>query len=369
MEIRSKLLMRPAWQRYLAAITLTLLVVLGRVALNPWWGVQQNRHLVLLPTVMLATWLGGFRPGAVSALLSTLALQVLWSKEPGLLHPPAMDVVLFLGFSLVICGVVSSLQLARARADAATRSRERVLEIVAHDLRSPLAAIKALGESIAKGNPSIRQRLERIDRAVGRMDRLISQLVDGTRIGRGELTVSSCAEPVGSIVEETVALYATAARDQEIVLEATDVPAGALVQVDRDRIMQVLGNLVGNAFKFTAPGGRVTLSAHRQADAVMFSVADTGSGIDAQDLPHVFEQYWKHDKQGTGLGLFIAQSVVHAHRGRIWAESKPGVGTTFFFTVPLASQPPASDGLERKVEADEADAIPASPLPPSPSSG
>ena len=131
MEFRSNLLMRPAWQRYLVAITLTLLVVVGRWALNPWWGVQQNRHLLLLPTVMLATWLGGFRPGVASALLSTLALQLLFSKTPGLLHRPTMDELVFLGFSLVICGVVSSLQLARARADTATRSRERVLEIVA----------------------------------------------------------------------------------------------------------------------------------------------------------------------------------------------------------------------------------------------
>jgi signal transduction histidine kinase len=352
MEIRSNLLMRPAWQRYLAAITLTLVVVLGRLALNPWWGVQQNRHLVFLPTVMLAAWLAGFRPGVISALLSTLALQLLWSKEPGLLHPPTMDVVLFLGLSLVICGVVRSLQLALARADAATRSRERVLEIVAHDLRSPLTAIKALGDSIAHGNPAIRPRLERIDRAVGRMDRLISQLVDGTRIGQGELTVSTRPEPVGSIVDETVALYSTAAREREIVLEATDVPAGVLVQADRDRIMQVLGNLVGNAFKFTGPGGRVTLSARQQADAVTFSVADTGSGIDAEDLPHVFEQYWKHDKQGTGLGLYIAHSVVHAHRGRIWAESHLGVGTTFFFTLQrvVSREPASADDAERKPE-------------------
>jgi signal transduction histidine kinase len=367
MEMCSKLLSRPAWQRYLAAVTLTLLVVLGRVALNPWWGVQQNRHLVLLPTVMLAAWSCGFRPGAVSALLSTLALQLLWSKEPGLLHPPAMDVVLFFGFSLVICGVVRSLQLARAHADAATRSRERVLEIVAHDLRSPLAAIKALGESIAHGNPAIRPRLERIDRAVGRMDRLISQLVDSTRIGQGEMTVSPRPEPVASIIEETVALYSTAARDQEIVLEATGLPTGPLVQADRDRIMQVLGNLVGNAFKFTAPGGRVTLSARSEADTVTFSVADTGSGIDPEGLPHVFEQYWKHDKQGTGLGLFIAQNVVQAHRGRIWVESQLGVGTTFYFTLPVASQPAGSDDVARTPAVDAAPATPPRPFPSSPS--
>jgi signal transduction histidine kinase len=336
MEIRSTVLSRPAWQRYLAAIALTLAVVLARLALNPWWGVQQNRHLVLLPTVTLAAWLGGFRPGVVSVLLSTLALHLLWSKEPGFLHLPPVDLVLFLGFSLVICGLVSSLQVAKVRADTATRSRERVLEIVAHDLRSPLTAIKALAESVAHTNPEVRPRVQRIDRAVGRMDRLISQLVDGTRIGHGELTISTRPEPVGAIVAETIDLYCHTARDREVLLEATHLPDGAVVQADRDRVMQVLGNLVGNALKFTAPGGRVTLSARREGDAVVFAVADTGTGITPDDLPHVFEQYWKHDEQGTGLGLFIARSVVEAHRGRMWVESTPGAGSTFFFTLLVA---------------------------------
>jgi signal transduction histidine kinase len=334
MEIRSNLLMRPAWQRYLAAVALTLAVVAGRWALNPWWGVQANRHLILLPTVTLAAWLGGFRPGLVSALLSTLALQLLWSSAPGLLHVPTMDELVFLGFSVVICGLVGSLQVARARADVATRSHERLMEIVAHDLRNPLTAIKALDDSMARANPPLRPRLEKIDRAVGRMDRLISQLVDATRIGHGELTVSTQPEPVGSIVGETVDLYATTARERDIVLEATECAAEAVVQADRDRIMQVLGNLIGNALKFTPPGGRITLSARRETNAVTFSVADTGSGISAEDLPHVFEQYWKHDERGTGLGLFIARSVVQAHHGRIWVESTPGAGTTFFFTLP-----------------------------------
>jgi signal transduction histidine kinase len=347
MEIRSNVLARPAWQRYLVATTLTLAVVLGRLALNPWWGVQQNRHLVLLPTVLLSAWLCGLRPGIASALISTLALQLLWSKEPGLLHPPTMDVVLFLGLSLVICALVNSLQVAKARADLATRSHERVLEIVAHDLRSPLTAIKAIGEGIARATPDIEPRLARIDRAVGRMDRLISQLVDGTRIGHGELTISPRPEPVGAIVAETVDLSAPTAREGDVALEATEVPAGALVHADRDRVMQVLGNLVGNALKFTAPGGRVTLSARREAEAIVFAVADTGKGITADDLPHVFEQYWKHDQHGTGLGLFIARSVVLAHHGRMWVESSPGAGSTFFFTLTLVAEPARARDAER----------------------
>src|SRR4029450_1572406 len=165
------------------------------------------------------------------------------------------------------------------------------------------------------------------------------QLVDATRIGHGELCVTTRPEPVGSMFAETVELYAQPAREREIVLEATDLPAAALVQADRDRVMQVLGNLVGNALKFTSSGGQVTLSARPGSDGqdVLLSVAETGTGIDAADVPHVFEQYWKQDKQGTGLGLFIARSVVQAHHGRIWVESDPKLGTTFFFTLPVAS--------------------------------
>jgi len=337
MEIRSKVLARPAWQRYSVAVALTVLVVLGRLALNPWWGVQQNRHLVLLPTVMLAAWWGGFRPGVVSALLSTLALQLLWSKQPGLLHVPTADELLFLAVSVIVCALVSSLQTARASADAATHSRERVLEIVAHDLRSPLTAIKAISDVMARSNSAVAPRVAGIDRAVGRMDRLISQLVDGIRIGRGELTVSARPEPACAMINETVDLYAATAREHQIALEAGQLPAELVVEADRDRVMQVLGNLVGNALKFTPPGGRVSLCVRREAEDVTFSVADTGRGIEAADLPHVFEQYWKHDRHGTGLGLYIARSVVEAHRGRIWVESAPGAGSTFFFTLPVAA--------------------------------
>ena len=266
MVIPNKASNRPAWLRYLVAVALTVLVVGLRVALNPWWGLQQNRHLVLLPAVMLAAWLGGFRPGVVSACLSTLALHVLWSKAPSHLHWPRVDVVLFLAFSLVICAVVSSLQTARARADAATRSLERVLEVVAHDLRNPLTAIKALVTSIGHATPVVQPQLERIDRAVDRMDRLIGQLVESTRIGHGELTISARPESVEWLVQETIDSFSITARQREITLEAVEMPNDVLVHADRDRIIQVLGNLVGNALKFTPPGGRVTVTARVRND-------------------------------------------------------------------------------------------------------
>jgi signal transduction histidine kinase len=370
MQLRSNVLTRPAWQRYLAAVGLTVLVVAGRLALNPWWGVQQNRHLVLLPTVMLAAWLGGFRPGVISAVVSTMALHLLWSKTPGAWHLPGPDVVLFLAFSLVICGVVSSLETARARADAATRSRERVLEIVAHDLRNPLTAITGTAGGIRRAVPSLGPRLERIESAAGRMDRLIGQLVDSTQLEHGRLSISARPERVVPLVQEALEQFATTARERGITLETSALCPAAVVNADRDRVMQVLGNLVGNALKFTPSGGRVAVSAAQRKNVVWFSVADTGPGIAPDALPHVFEQYWRQDERGTGLGLFIARSVVQAHGGRIWAQSQPGAGTTFYFTLPAAAPVPANSADdERRHAPDAACATPAGAFPPSPPDG
>jgi len=100
--------------------------------------------------------------------------------------------------------------------------------------------------------------------------------------------------------------------------------------------MQVLSNLVGNAMKFTPAGGRIVVAARPSAAMMSFTVTDTGRGIPAKDQAHVFEQYWRGDEKGTGLGLFIAQTIVVAHGGRIWVESTPGAGTTFTFTLPTA---------------------------------
>ncbi len=130
-------------------MVLTALVVAGRLGLDPWWGRQHNRHLVFLPTVMLAAWLGGFGPGLLSATMSTLALAAFWSEpKPGL--PVNSDLVLFFLLSVLICALIQSLQVARARADAATRSREQVLRVVIHDLRNPLTSVKMTSEALRR---------------------------------------------------------------------------------------------------------------------------------------------------------------------------------------------------------------------------
>ena len=111
------------------------------------------------------------------------------------------------------------------------------------------------------------------------------------------------------------------------------------VWADRDRVLQVFENLIGNAVKFTKPGGRITAGAASRDREVLFWVADTGAGIDCEEMPHVFDRFWQAQKArrgGAGLGLQIVKGIVEAHGGRIWVESEVGVGTTFYFTLPTA---------------------------------
>jgi signal transduction histidine kinase len=107
---------------------------------------------------------------------------------------------------------------------------------------------------------------------------------------------------------------------------------------DRERILQVLSNLIGNALKFTPPGGSVTVGVERRGGEARVAILDTGPGIAPGHLPHIFDRFWKHDTpgvKGTGLGLFIARGIIEAHGGRVWAESELGHGARFYFTLEL----------------------------------
>ncbi|HXT99147.1 MAG TPA: HAMP domain-containing sensor histidine kinase [Polyangia bacterium] len=328
---------RSAWRRYGAAVLLTCLVVAGRVALDPIWGHRHNRHLVFIPTVLVAAWLGGLGPGVVSAVLSTLALGYFWMDVTRESVPVGVvELGLFCAIGVALSAMVESLHRARARAEAAVRSRERVMEIVAHDLRNPLGAIGMSAEALLlkATRDEDRRDVERILRATSRMNRLIGDLVDVSGIEHETLAMTRTREPVESIIRETAEAFAPRAEQRHITLEVQSPPADLAIAADRARIVQLLGNLVGNALKFTPEGGRVAVRVSEQNQLVRFEVADTGPGIPPDDVPHIFEQYWKGDGEGTGLGLFIARSIVEAHRGELGVKTAPGAGATFFFTLP-----------------------------------
>ncbi|WP_395853761.1 PAS domain S-box protein [Cystobacter fuscus] len=226
----------------------------------------------------------------------------------------------------------------------ATRTRDEVLRIVAHDLRTPLNVIALNAGKLLKCPPEKRatdtKPLESIRKAVDRANRLIQDLLDVARMEAGRLTVDRVPEQTAPLVKEAAELHRALAEEKSIQLTIAvpeDVPP---VFADRDRVLQILSNLLGNALKFTPAGGQISLRAAPMGSLVRFSVSDTGSGIAEEDLPHLFEPFWQAPagrKQGAGLGLAIVKGLVDAHGGHIWVESSPGVGSTFFFTLPTAS--------------------------------
>jgi signal transduction histidine kinase len=152
------------------------------------------------------------------------------------------------------------------------------------------------------------------------------------------------AEPVEPLVREACTLLEHAATTKSIELVCRFDESAPLVHADRERVLQVFGNLIGNAVKFTPEGGEVQIRVDRMDGFVRFSVADTGQGIAEEELTHVFDRFWQARRSrdgGAGLGLAIARGIVEAHGGEMWAESTVGRGSTFSFTLP--AEPAAAD--------------------------
>ncbi len=232
---------------------------------------------------------------------------------------------------------------ARTAAERALRIRDEVLGVVAHDLRNPVHTIDITAETMLALTDfdADRQRyVHIIRRAAHSMDRLIRDLLDVRRVEAGTFAIRKERVDIGALVEETLELFAPEARQRHIGItldSLRDVPS---VVGDRDRLRQVLSNLLGNALKFTRANGQIGVEVASAAKAVEVAVSDTGLGISPVSLPHVFDRFWQADNTspaGSGLGLAIAKAIVEAHGGQISVESVEGQGSIFRFTIPEAS--------------------------------
>ena len=235
---------------------------------------------------------------------------------------------------------------ARAAAEAAVRSRDKVVSIVSHDLRNPLSAVSMAASYLLDIRPEgdewgkARKQLEMIKRGSDRMNRMIEDLLDTARIESGRLAIETAAVDVESLMDEVATMLRPDVEQHGQRLECRVAAGLPAVLADRDRLLQVFSNLVGNAVKFTAKGGTITLAAEADHRAVRFSVSDTGSGIAPENVPHLFDRFWqatRTDRRGIGLGLSIVKALVEAHGGHMAVESTPGQGTTFRFSVPVAA--------------------------------
>jgi len=229
-------------------------------------------------------------------------------------------------------------------AQQATRARDDVLAVVAHDLRNPLntvtMAVSLMLETTPPERVQERRQAEIVRRAADRMNRMIQDLLDVKRMESGRLTIDSRPEQPDVLINDTVDMLRPLAAGSIIRMETNIEDNLPPVIADSARIQQVLSNLVGNAVKFTPRAGTISVCAERGDGEVRFSVIDTGPGIPAEQLPHIFGRFWQaktSDRRGIGLGLAIAKGIVEAHNGRIWVESSVGLGSTFYFTLPTAT--------------------------------
>lgn len=229
---------------------------------------------------------------------------------------------------------------------SAVAARDELLGIVSHDLRNPVNAVKMLAAAILRavdgsGAPKVvSHHADVMLQAARQMDTLIQDLMDVTAIEAGQMAMNPRPESLADLVNAAIGVLRPAAEHAEVRVRAA-IPADLPdVDVDPDRIIQVLSNVVGNAVKYTPAGGEVVVGARHEDDVVHVSVRDTGIGIPADDLPLVFDRFWQSkrtNRSGAGLGLTITRGLVRAHGGRIWIESPPGGGTVVHFTLPLAS--------------------------------
>ena len=224
----------------------------------------------------------------------------------------------------------------------ATQLRKQMTADIAHDLRSPLTVITGYLESMTDGvlKPTP-ERLNLIHTEAIHLQRLVEDLRTLSLADAGELSMTRLAQSIQPLLEQAAAIYGHLAEQKRITLQVEAEPNLPILQIDPDRIMQVLGNLVSNALRHTPEGGQITLSASRIASTLRVTVRDTGEGIPPDDLAHVFDRFYRGDsarstsKGESGLGLAIARSIVKMHGGHISAESEPGKGAAFHIDLEI----------------------------------
>jgi signal transduction histidine kinase len=227
-------------------------------------------------------------------------------------------------------------------AELAVAARQQLLATVAHDLRGPLSTL-TIKATIIRQSTEIEKAHEQaagIENVSMRMEYLIRSLLDAASLDAGGFSVTPTNCDADEILRDAIDMFSSLAASKTVQIDSAASGKGLRVHADRERSLQVISNLLGNALKFTPQGGKITLSAEAEGDWIRFAVADNGPGIAPEHVAHLFTRFWKTEtaeSKGTGLGLFISKGIVEAHGGRIWVESQLGHGAVFRFTLPKSA--------------------------------
>jgi two-component system phosphate regulon sensor histidine kinase PhoR len=224
--------------------------------------------------------------------------------------------------------------------------RRQLVGNISHELRTPLAGMKAVVETLRDGAIDDKQValdfLDKLNHEVDSMTQLINELIELSRIESGTTKLSLEPLDINNLIKGIITRLSPQAARKQIVM-STELDGNIpVVQADKERIAQVITNLVQNAVKFTPYNGRITVTTSHTSDIVKVHISDTGIGISKEDLPHIFERFFKADKsraaEGSGLGLAIAKHIVKAHGGEIHVASQEGKGSVFSFSLPIKIQ-------------------------------
>jgi signal transduction histidine kinase len=322
-----------------------------------WPYIPPSPQLLFYPAVLFSAWFGGFSAGALTVGLS--CLSIMYFFLPPLMQlrvdgiDDLVDLVVFGAMGLTLSWLMSrTVELSRRtrqawlaarsateRLEQASRAREEMLAIMSHDVRSPLHSISLSTTQIllavqrGGAQDRIREAAERVGRCTARVDGLLRNLIDVATLDTGSLALSPSVVDVQALLDETALMFEPLAEQKSVRL-AVSTSGAESIECDRDRILQVLQNVTGNAVKFVPAGGSIEITARSQPGEMLFEVRDTGPGIAPEHMERIFDRHWRSGVgAGTGLGLYIAKAIVDAHQGRIWARGVPGA-TVVGFALP-----------------------------------
>jgi signal transduction histidine kinase len=334
---------------------------------NVWWTARLmflNDHDLTLAIILLvfaggiAVAFGLFLSAAVTDKIVALnrgAYAIAQGRLRTRVAVDGRDEVAGLAHSFNI--MAGQLEDAERKKQELDRLRRDLIAWVGHDLRTPLTSVGATVEALADGmvdDPETRTRyLRTAKREIGVLSSLIDDLFDMAQLDTGGLKLDRSPNAISDLMSDTIERFGPAAQERAVTLSGLAAPGVDPVYIDARQISRVLANLVSNAVRYTPSGGRVTLHAYPTRGGVVVEVTDTGEGIRPEDMPHVFEQFFRGERSrsratgGSGLGLAIAKAIVEAHNGQIRVESTVGKGSRFVVTLPQTAQAAASHPLQR----------------------